>query len=256
MSGNGWDPDSLASQARRNDMDPSCHRPVAPREEVRLRILIVEDNAALARGLSASLRASGFAVDHVTQGVAALEEERLVPYNLMILDVGLPDVDGFEVLARLRQRGSRTPVLMLTARTALQDKVKGLDLGADDYLLKPFEPAELEARVRALLRRGQGQPTPALTLGGLVFDRSAGLATLHGRPLELRRREWAVLESLMLRAGQVVTKERLSTEVFGHDEPVGPNALEVYVGRLRKKLEPDGPTIRTIRGLGYLLGAS
>jgi DNA-binding response OmpR family regulator len=221
-----------------------------------LRILIVEDNAALARGLSASLRASGFAVDHVTQGVAALEEERLVPYNLMILDVGLPDLDGFEVLARLRQRGSKTPVLILTARAALHDKVKGLDLGADDYLLKPFEPAELEARVRALLRRGEGHPTPALTLGGLVFDRSAGTVTLHGRPLELRRREWAVLESLMMRAGKVVTKERLSTEVFGHDEPVGPNALEVYVGRLRKKLEPDGPTIRTIRGLGYLLGVS
>ncbi len=221
-----------------------------------MRILIVEDNASLARGLTASFRASGFAVDHVTHGVAALDEERLVPYNLMILDVGLPDLDGFEVLRQLRQRGSKTPVLILTARAALNDKVKGLDLGADDYLLKPFEPAELEARVRALLRRGQGQPAPALTLGGLVFDRSAGTATLHGRPLELRRREWAVLESLMMRAGKVVTKERLGAEVFGHDEPVGPNALEVYVGRLRKKLEPDGPTITTIRGLGYLLDAS
>jgi len=218
-----------------------------------LRILIVEDNAALARGLTASLRASGFAVDHVTHGVAALDEERLVPYNLMILDVGLPDLSGFEVLGKLRQRGSRTPVLVLTARGALSDRVKGLDLGADDYLLKPFEPAELEARVRALLRRGQGQAAPALTLGGLVFDRSASTVTLHGRPLDLRRREWAVLESLITRAGKVVTKERLSSEVFGHDEPVGPNALEVYVGRLRKKLEPDGPTIRTIRGLGYLL---
>ncbi|WNG21590.1 response regulator transcription factor [Cystobacter fuscus] len=221
-----------------------------------MRILIVEDNASLARGLTASFRASGFAVDHVTHGVAALDEERLVPYNLMILDVGLPDLDGFEVLRQLRQRGSKTPVLILTARAALNDKVKGLDLGADDYLLKPFEPAELEARVRALLRRGQGQPAPALSLGGLVFDRSTGTATLHGRPLELRRREWAVLESLMMRAGKVVTKERLSAEVFGHDEPVGPNALEVYVGRLRKKLEPDGPTITTIRGLGYLINAS
>ncbi len=221
-----------------------------------MRILLIEDNAALARGLTASLRASGFAVDHVTHGVAALEESELVPYNLMILDVGLPDMSGFEVLKRLRQRGATTPVLILTARAALTDRVTGLDLGADDYLPKPFEPAELEARVRALLRRGQGQAAPALTLGGLVFDRSAGTATLHGRPLDLRRREWSVLESLMIRAGKVVTKERLSAEVFGHDEPVGPNALEVYVGRLRKKLEPDGPTIRTIRGLGYLLDVS
>lgn len=221
-----------------------------------MRILIVEDNAALARGLTASLKTSGFAVDHVTHGVAALEEARSVPYNLIILDIGLPDMSGFEVLERLRQRASSPPVLILTARGTLTDRVKGLDLGADDYLPKPFEPAELEARVRALLRRGQGQSSPALSLGGLVFDRSAGTATLHGRPLELRRREWAVLESLLMRAGKVVTKERLSTEVFGHDEPVGPNALEVYVGRLRKKLEPDGPTIRTIRGLGYLLDAA
>ncbi|MET0402016.1 MAG: response regulator transcription factor [Cystobacter sp.] len=220
-----------------------------------MRILIVEDNAALARGLTASLKASGFAVDHVTHGVSALDEHRLVPYNLMILDVGLPDLSGFDVLKQLRQRGASIPVLLLTARSAVADRVKGLDLGADDYLLKPFEPEELEARVRALLRRGHGQPAPALSLGGLVFDRSAGTATLHGRPLELRRREWAVLESLMRRAGKVVTKERLGAEVFSHDEPVGPNALEVYVGRLRKKLEPDGPTIRTIRGLGYLLDA-
>ena len=138
----------------------------------------------------------------------------------------------------------------------MDDRVAGLDLGADDYLLKPFAPAELEARVRALVRRGQGEPSPLLVVGSLTLDRGAGVASVNGRGLDLRRREWAVLESLAVRSGKVVPRERLLADVFDYEDEIAPNALEVYIGRLRRKLEPDGPSIRTLRGLGYLLDAS
>ncbi len=220
------------------------------------RILIVEDDAALARGIVALLKDGGYAVDHVSRGAEALQLEEQEPYRAIILDIGLPDLSGFEVLQRLRQRGAHTPVLILTARDALADRVKGLDLGGDDYLLKPFEPAELEARVRALVRRGEGNPSPTLTVGALVWDRTNGAVTVGGAVLELRRRELAVLQTLLTSAGKLVLKERLAAEVFDFDEPVGPNALEVYVGRVRRKLMPNGPTIRTVRGLGYMLEAS
>ena len=218
-----------------------------------MRILIVEDDAPLARGLVALLRGSGHAVDHVTEGGEALAILPGEPYALVILDVGLPDLDGFAVLDRLRRGGNRVPVLMLTARDALDDRIRGLDLGADDYLRKPFEPAELEARVRALTRRRPGDPAPLLVIGTLTLNRSHGSADVAGRVLDLRRREWSVLEALAVRAGQVVPRDRLIAEVFGFDEPVGPNAIEVHVTRLRAKLAPDGPGIRTIRGVGYLL---
>ena len=145
---------------------------------------------------------------------------------------------------------------MLTARDALDDRVRGLDLGADDYLRKPFAPEELEARIRALGRRRGGDPTPELMVGTLVLNRSTGQAQVAGRALDLRRREWAVLDSLATRAGQIVPRETLLAEVFGYDEPVGPNAIEVNITRLRGKLAPDGPMIRTVRGVGYLLDAS
>lgn len=217
------------------------------------RILLVEDDAPLRRGLIATLHVEGYAVDAAADGVSALQIALDEPYAAVILDVGLPGLSGLEVLRRLRQRGSRTPILILTARDTVQDRVSGLDAGADDYLLKPFEPSELLARLRALLRRAQGDPSPVVTVGSLVIDRSLGTATVNGRPIELRRREWAVLERLVARPGKLVSKERLTSEVFGFDEPVAPNAVEVYVARLRKKLEPDGPHIRTLRGLGYLL---
>ena len=217
------------------------------------RILIVEDDMALARGLVSLLKSAGYTVDHVEEGGQVRDLEADEPYSLIILDVGLPDISGFEVLRQLRRRGSRTPVLLLTARDALKDRITGLDLGGDDYMLKPFEPSELAARVRALVRRGQGASSPLLTVGALVCDQSTGTVTVNDRPIELRRREWAVLIGLITRAGKVVAKERLTAEVFGHDEPVGPNALELYVARLRKKLQPDGPTIRTLRGLGYMI---
>ena len=220
-----------------------------------MRILVVEDDAALARSLVALLRAGGHAVDHVTDGQDALSVLGTEPYALIILDVGLPDIDGFEVLARLRRDGHKLPVLMLTARDALDDRVRGLDLGADDYLRKPFEAAELEARVRALARRQTGDPLPTITVGALVIHRSTGVAEVAGRTLDLRRREWSVLEALASRAGQIVPRERLTSEVFGFDEPVGPNAIEVHVARLRAKLAPDGPGIRVVRGVGYLLAS-
>jgi two-component system response regulator TctD len=220
---------------------------------VGVRILIVEDDAVLARGLTASLRLSGFAIDHEADGADAAAIAIAEPYALVILDLGLPGLSGFEVLRQIRVRGCDVPVLILTARDALADRVKGLDLGADDYLQKPFEPAELEARVRALVRRGMGPRNPVIACGALTLDRSSGGVHLAGRPITLRRRELAVLEGLMTRAGKVVPKEKLSAEVFGFDEPVAPNAIELYIARLRKKLEPDGPQIRTVRGLGYMI---
>lgn len=220
------------------------------------RILLVEDDPALLRGLVSTLRADGYAVDTASDGASAVSLGASEPYAVVVLDVGLPDFSGFDVLKKLREKGCRMPILMLTARDTVQDRVMGLDLGADDYMLKPFEPSELEARIRALMRRSHGDPSPVLTIGNLVINRSLGTATVNGRSLELRRREWAVLERLVARAGKLVSKERLTDEVFGFDEPVAPNAIEVYVARLRKKLEPDGPVIRTLRGLGYMLDNS
>jgi DNA-binding response OmpR family regulator len=220
-----------------------------------MRVLLVEDDVALARGLVAALKLAGLAVDHEADGTEAARLALAEPYSLVVLDLGLPGLSGFEVLRQIRGAGSAVPVMILTARDAISDRVKGLDLGADDYLLKPFDLEEFEARVRALIRRGQGSPSPVLTCGRLVLDRSSGTVSLNGNPLPLRRRELAVLTALLTRAGKVVPKERLTAEIFGFDEPVAPNALELYVARLRRKLEPDGPEIRTIRGLGYLLEA-
>lgn len=217
------------------------------------RILLIEDDAALSRGLVAALTAEGYSVDPAPDGTSALMMASDEPYAIITLDVGLPDMSGFDVLKSLRAQGCHAPVLILTARDEIDDRVRGLDLGADDYLLKPFEPRELAARIRALLRRPQVDPAPVIRVGKLEFDRSHHVARIDGRDLDLRRREWVVLERLLSRVGQVVSKDRLASEVFGYDEPVAPNAIEVYIARLRKKLEPDGPTIRTLRGLGYLM---
>lgn len=219
------------------------------------RILVVEDDAALARGVIALLKAAGHAADVAEDGETALMLAASEPYGLLILDIGLPDMSGFEVLRKLRARACKSPVLILTARDQVSDRVSGLDLGADDYLLKPFDGDELGARVRALLRRTHGDPSPLVTIGALILDRSRATAEIAGRPLDLRRREWAVLDRLAARCGEIVPKERLISEIFSFDEAVAPNAIEVHIARLRKKLEPDGPTIRTLRGLGYMLEA-
>ncbi len=218
-----------------------------------MRILIIEDDSVLADGLSRTLRHADYAVDAASTGVEADHVLAAQSYDLVILDLGLPGLDGFEVLRRMRRRGSTVPVLVLTARDALQDRVKGLDLGADDYMIKPFDLPELEARVRALIRRGQSGGASVLSHGALVLDTAGRRATLGGEPLDLSARELGVLEVLMMRAGRVVNKEQLAEQLYGWDEEVGPNAIEVYVHRLRRKLEPAGVNIRTIRGLGYLL---
>lgn len=218
-----------------------------------MRVLIVEDDTNLTWGLTTALRGSGLVVDHVGEGQEAVQSASNDHYNAIVLDLGLPDIDGLEVLRRLRRGGCRTPILILTARDAPSDRVKGLDQGADDYLPKPFELSEFEARVRALIRRGQGIPEPTLTAGNLTLERFSGEAHINGQPLELRRREFLVLEALMVRQGKIVPRERLLSEVFGYDDVVGPNALEVYIARVRRKIEGTDLTIHAIRGLGYVL---
>lgn len=218
-----------------------------------MRILIVEDDPVLADGLQQSLRGSDYAVDWVADGALADKILKDEVYDLMILDLGLPKLDGFEVLKRLRSRGSKLPVLILSAREATEDRVRGLDLGADDYMIKPFSLPEMEARVRALLRRGMGATQSLLIHGALAFDSASRMAAVDGKPLDLSGREVSVLEVLLLRAGRVVSKEQLVEHLYSFNEEVGMNAIEVYVHRLRKKIEGAGVTIRTVRGLGYLL---
>lgn len=220
------------------------------------RILVVEDDPALSRGVMALLKAAGHAADWAPNGETALHCAAAEPCSLFIVDIGLPGMSGFDLIRKLRDRGYRTPILVLTARDQVSDRVNGLDLGADDYLLKPFNASELGARVRALLRREHGDPNPVITLGTLKVDRTHASAEVSGRALHLRPREWAVLEYLSARAGEVVSKKALLAEVFSYDDEVAPNALEVHVARLRRQLEPDGPPIRTMRGLGYMLDPS
>ncbi len=218
-----------------------------------MRLLIVEDDPLIADGLIRAMRASGHAVDHTDSGVEADQALRQYPYDLVILDLGLPRMDGLDVLRRLRANRSGVPVLVLTARDSLDDRVAGLDAGADDYLAKPFDLPELEARVRALLRRQQPSLTGRMQLGELVIDVN-GRSAYHGsRRIELSSREFGVLEVLARRAGRVVGKDQMLDALTGWDEEVGTNAIEVYVHRLRKKIEPAGVNIRTVRGLGYLL---
>jgi two-component system OmpR family response regulator len=221
-----------------------------------MRILIVEDDPLLADGLRRSLQAGGFAIDQAADGASADHMLASQTYDLVILDLGLPGLDGLSVLKRLRRRGGRpasAPVLILTARTGLEDRVRGLDLGADDYLVKPFDLPELEARVRALVRRGKFGASPQLQHGRLRFDTVGRRALVDDQPLELSARELSMLETLLLSAGRVVSKEQLADQLTGWGEAVGPNAIEVYIHRLRRKVEAAGVSIRTVRGLGYLL---
>lgn len=217
-----------------------------------MRILLVEDDKVLADALSRALVQSAHAVDTVTTGEEADRALAVTPYDLAILDIGLPGLSGLDVLRRLRGRKSTLPVLMLTAFDTLEDRVKGLDLGADDYLAKPFDLPELEARVRALLRRGSNS-VPDLEHGLLRFDTVGRRVFYDRKPLELSPRELAVLELLLMREGRVVSKEQMVNHLYGWGDEVGDNAIEVYVYRLRKKLEPLGCEIRTVRGMGYLM---
>ncbi|WP_153145334.1 response regulator transcription factor [Dechloromonas sp. H13] len=217
-----------------------------------MRILIAEDDAIIADGLSRSLRQGGYAVDWAANGVDAEAAVLTVAYDLLILDLGLPKLPGLEVLKRLRARNSQLPVLILTALDGTGDRVKGLDLGADDYMIKPFELAELEARVRALTRRSAGT-TPTIQCGSLTYDQVGRIAQIQGQTLDLSAREIGLLEVLLTRMGRLVSKDQLVDHLCGWGEEVSHNAIEVYVHRLRKKLEAGGVKIATVRGLGYCL---
>lgn len=217
-----------------------------------MRILVAEDDANLADGLKCSLRHAGYAVDCVKTGAEADSAVAGSDFDLLILDLGLPKIGGLEVLRRLRARQSRLPVLILTAMDGINDRVRGLDLGADDYLAKPFALAELEARVRALARRGQSA-SPVLRHGTLSYDIAGKVARIEGEMLELSARELALLEILLQRPGSMVSKEHLVDRACEWGEEVSTNAIEVYIHRLRRKLERGGVKIVTIRGLGYCL---
>jgi two-component system, OmpR family, response regulator len=216
-----------------------------------MRILVVEDDALLADGLSAALTRAGHAVQQARTGRRGDELLRSEEFDLAVLDVGLPDIDGFEVLRRLRSRRSTTNVLVLTARDAVEDRVHGLDLGADDYLTKPFSVTEFEARVRALLRRNAGPPA-AWTVAGLTVDVAAKRIRVRDKPVELTPREWALLELFLTRPRRVLSKEQIAENLFSVEEHLSPNAIEVYVSRLRAKIEEAGVYIKTVRGFGYL----
>jgi len=218
-----------------------------------MRILVVEDDTVLCDGLSRSLRHAGYVVDAAQDGQVADDVLSVHPFDLVVLDLGLPGLPGLEVLRRLRRRPASPPVLVLTARDELDDRVTALDLGADDFLVKPFDLAELEARVRALLRRAHRATTARITHGALTLDTAARRAFVGTDPLDLSPREISLLEALLLDAGNVLSKEQLNDRLYGIGEEVGPNAIEVFVHRLRRKTESSGVVIRTIRGLGYLV---
>jgi DNA-binding response OmpR family regulator len=218
-----------------------------------VRILIAEDEAGIAEALRFALAQVGHAVDVVSDGLAADEALKHDGFALLILDLGLPRIDGFEVLRRLRRRNPTLPVLILSAREKAEDKVTGLDLGADDYLAKPFSVNELQARVRALLRRGNGGAAPVVSYGDLSFDTVARVASCNGKALPLSLHEVGVLEALLHRFGRVVSKEQLLEQLYSYDKDVSPNAIEVYVHRVRKKISGAGISVQTHYGRGYRL---
>jgi len=220
-----------------------------------MRILIAEDDPILADALRCTLRRSGNAVDWVKDGREADTALGANAFDLLILDISLPKLSGLDVLKRLRARDSRLPVLLLTALDSVGDRVRGLDAGADDYLAKPFQLAELEARVRALTRRGMSGAPTLIKHGRLCFDQVGRVAELDGERLELSARELSLLELFLQRPGRLVHKDQLVDHLCEWGEEVSGNAIEVYVHRLRKKLEPGGVRISTIRGAGYCLEA-
>lgn len=219
-------------------------------ENFSVRVLIIEDELDLVRSLEKTLMEEGYAVDTSTDGEDGLFKARSWDYDAILLDIMLPRLDGWDLLKRLR-REKKTPVLILTARDALLDRVKGLDLGGDDYLVKPFERAELLARLRALIRRAAGQPTSTLELGEIVLDTASRTVMRNGEPIDLTAREYSLVEFLAMHRGSVVTRTMLYDHLFDENEDSLSNLLDVYVAKLRKKLGKD--LIVTKRGHGYLI---
>ncbi|TLF50771.1 response regulator transcription factor [Halomonas urmiana] len=217
-----------------------------------MRILLVEDDPSLAAGIRLALKPEHYAVDLLADGrqaVAALKGDE--PFDAVILDLGLPGLDGMQVLEAVRRRGNRVPVLVLTARDGIDDRIAGLDAGADDYLIKPFQVDELKARLRALLRRSQGQASHVLEARGIRLDPATHSVCCREAPVALSRREFALLQEFLSHPGRVFTRDTLTRLVYGWDEEVESNAIEVHVHHLRRKLFPE--LIRTVRGIGYVM---
>lgn len=216
-----------------------------------MRVLLVEDDRLLGDAVQAGLRQAGFAVEWVRDGSAAETALATETFAAVVLDLGLPGKSGLEVLARMRAGGDRTPVLILTARDAVEDRIRGLDAGADDYAVKPFDLGELAARLRALIRRGAGQAAARIELNDLVLDPAAHSLTVDGQPAELSQREFALLHALMLNAGRVLSRAQLEQHLYEWGQEVESNTVEVFIHHLRRKI--GAARIRTVRGVGYLM---
>jgi two-component system response regulator TctD len=217
-----------------------------------MRALLIEDTTDLGAAIAARLRGQGHAVEWLTDGGTASQRIQEDPFDLIILDLMLPNMSGADVLKQLRGSRVHTPVLVITARADIGDKIDLLDIGADDYLVKPFDLRELEARMRAVVRRHRGMPTSRIEIGNLTIDIAAQTVTAAGKPIELTRREFRLLELLVLTPGQVVPRERLMDQLFGYENAVNPNALELYISRIRRRLKPSTLRIETVWGTGYV----
>ncbi|UNK48022.1 response regulator transcription factor [Lysobacter sp. S4-A87] len=220
-----------------------------------MRILLVEDNACLANAIVLKLRRDGHALDWQADGFSASRVLRYQRFDLVVLDIGLPRMSGLELLAGLRKRGDTTPVLVVTARDRIEDRVQALDVGADDFLAKPFDLREFDARCRVLLRRSRGRASELVRVGGLDFDSAARRVTLDGAVIDLPNREFRLLEILIGRVGRVVSREEIGSGLFGFDDGAGPNAIELYVSRLRRRIAASRLRIVTVRGVGYRVEA-
>ncbi|MGR8980870.1 MAG: response regulator [Gammaproteobacteria bacterium] len=218
-----------------------------------MRLLLVEDDEILGDGLSAGLKMEGYAVDWLTNGKLAFEALKTNTYELIVLDLNLPDRDGLEILRDLRNRKVETPVLVLTARDTIQDRVKGLDTGADDFVIKPFDLNEVCARLRALSRRHEGRSAPTMVYKDLVLDPASHQVTLRNEKVELSQKEFEILSFLISNVGRVVSRARLEESIYSWDCDIESNTVEVHIHYLRKKLDPG--LIRTVRGVGYIIDA-
>lgn len=216
-----------------------------------MRLLLVEDDKSLGEGIMTALKAEGYTLDWLQDGASALHALSSEPFDLAILDLGLPRMDGLQVLKALRDRHHSVPVLILTARDGVHDRIAGLDAGADDYLTKPFDSAELKARLRALLRRSNGRAEPLINLRGVIVDPQNQQVTLEGKVVSLSRKEFVLLHELIAQPDRVLTRDRLEQVLYGWNEEVDSNTLEVHIHHLRRKLFPE--LIRTLRGVGYMI---